>query len=69
MNATKLNKSELFSKIVLIHLRQMNPRITRTRVKREPWCDLSCLNAVDQLVLWCTISFAVWALGVWELVQ
>jgi hypothetical protein len=66
MNATRLNKSELFRKVIAVHLNAMNPTKPRLKVVKEPFFDLSCLNAVDQVVFWCALAFAVWALGLWE---
>ncbi len=65
MNAIKLSDHQLLQKAVAIHLKRLNPGVT-VRKSKEPWLDWQALQTVDQWMLICTISFAVWALGIWE---
>lgn len=65
MMATKLSDDQRLLKAVCIHLKRMNPGV-KVRKSKEPWLDWQAIQTVDQWMLICTISFAVWALGLWE---
>ena len=75
--ATKLSDDERLFKFAARAFEKMNPdyRVKRlypgvtVRKEKTPWLDWQALQTVDQWMLICTISFAVWALGLWEWVH